>query len=166
MTSLRRPRGVSLTRNRDSFASDQPDLFQHLSEPARPAPGADLDLGPELLGAIHTALRMARTRGLSRERIVEAMNRHLPELVERPITLRQLNCWTASSKEFSEFPARYLPAFCSATDCDLPLRVLAQALGRELIDARDLVAKQLGETQAELCRLRREANALTRSLST
>lgn len=156
-------RGASLAGATAGFSSDQADLFQQLAEPATPTAPADLDLGPELLGAIHTALRLARGKGISRERVVDAMNRLLPEL-DRKITLRQLNAWTATSKEFHEFPARYLPAFCVATDCDLPQRVLAQAVGLDLVDARESAAKALGETQIQIGRLRRQAAALTRSL--
>lgn len=124
---------------------------------------SDLDIHFELLGAINTALRQARSDGMSRQRIVDAMNTLLPEM-QHPITLRQLNAWTAASKEYSEFPARYLPAFCAATDCELPVRVLAQAITHELVDACEFAAKQLGETQIEAARLRRAARALERQL--
>lgn len=154
-------RGRSRVKNGRGVSSDQPDLFQRLDE--RPAPPADLDLGPELLGAIHNALREARSRGLSRERVVDRMNALLPDIA-RPVTLRQLNAWTAQSKEFSEFPARYLPAFCAATESDLPLHVLAQALHLELIDARASVARQLGECRIEEARLRRQQRDLSRRL--
>lgn len=125
---------------------------------------ADLDIGAELLGAVSTALRLARVDGMSRERVVDAMNALLPEQ-DTQITLRQLNCWTARSKEFHEFPARWLPAFCAATGCDLPLRVLAQAIQRDLLDARGLAAAQLGETRIQSARLRRQAQALEKQLS-
>ncbi len=160
-TSLRRKPAMSPAERGDSFSSDQGDFFQQLAE--QPPVDHDLDIGPELQGAIHTALRLARGRGLSRERIVDAMNQHLPEL-DKKITLRQLNAWTAQSKEFSEFPARFVPALCVATDCDLPTRVLAQAIARDLVDAREAAAKQLGEAQVEVGRLRRQISELSRSL--
>jgi hypothetical protein len=150
------------TRHR-SLSSDQADLFQRLEQPARVSPEADMDLGPELLGAINTALREARARGLSRERVVDEMNRVLPNSTKR-ITVRQLNAWTAQSKEFHEFPARYLPAFCVATDCDLPQRVLAQAIGADLVDVRESAALRLGQSLIESARLKREQNTLKRTL--
>lgn len=152
---------VSRSNRRANFAGDQADLFQQLA--AAPAPAADLDLHYELLGAINKALRQARQHGLTRERVADRMNDLLPDL-ERAITVRQLYAWTATSKEYSEFPARYLPAFCAAVDCDLPLRVLAQALGADLVDARELAAKRLGETQIEAARLRREARSILERL--
>jgi hypothetical protein len=156
----RRP---SLLTGEKSVPTDQPDLFQCLDQPATPSAGADLDIGPELLGAINTALRLARGRGLSRERVVDAMNRLLPDL-DKPLTVRQLNGWTAASDEFREFPARFLPAFCSATDCDLPLTVLAQAIARELVDSREAAAKRLGEHHIQMARLKRELRALQQEL--
>lgn len=149
------------------FSSIQPDFFQRLERQpelcGRAPTAADLDLGPELLGAINTAIREARSHGLSRERIVDRMNTALPES-DKPITLRQLNAWTAQSKEYHEFPARYLPAFCAATECDLPLRVLANGLQLELVDRRDLLTQQLGQNLIESARLKREARFVQRQL--
>ena len=144
-----------------TITGNQPDLFQSLQQD--PQPPADLDLQQELLGAITHVIRDARSRGLGRERIVDRMNALLPDL-EKPLTLRQLNSWTAVSKEYSEFPARYLPAFCVATDSDLPLRVLAQSISRDLVDARESLAKQLGETQIQRARLARQERDIKRQL--
>lgn len=142
---------------------DQGELFSALERTA-PVTDADLDLGPELLGALNTVFREVRKEGMSRERIVDAMNKLLPDL-ERPLTLRQLNAWTARSKEYHELPARYLAAFCAATGSDLPLRVVAKALGYDLVDAREQAAKRLGETHVEIGRLRRELKQLEGALS-
>lgn len=156
-------RALSRAKAAENFSGVQGDLFQRLEEPSDPCPQADLDIHYELLGAISHCIREARSRGLSRERIVDAMNRLLPEL-ERPLTVRQLYAWTASSKEYSEFPARFLPAFCAAVGSPLPILVLARAIGRELIDAREVAAKRLGEAQIEAARLKREARELLREL--
>ncbi len=122
-----------------------------------------LDIGPELMGAINTALREARALGYSRERIVDRMNACLHDR-ERALTLRQLNSWTASSKEHHPFPLDCLAAFSWATSCAEPLRVLARALGFDLVDAREQAAKELGEMQVELARLRRKSGELTKQL--
>ena len=147
------------------FTSAQPDLFQSLeSQPVIGTANAPaLNIGLELMGALNTAIREARCHGLGRERIVERMNRALPEQ-GKPLTKRQLDCWTAASKEFSHFPAEYLPAFCWATGSDAPLRVLAQALGYELVDARERAAKRLGEAHMEAVRAKREIAQLTKTL--
>ena len=102
-----------MANGRKNFSSIQGDLFQQLAEQSalEAQQAQDLDINLELMGAINQAIREGKQRGLSRERIVERMNFCLPDL-ERSITLRQLNAWTAQSKEYHEFPARYLPAFC------------------------------------------------------
>ncbi len=150
-----------MARRKAKTTSDQLDLFQQLAEPPEAAP--DLDIHFELLGALNHAIREGKRRGLSRERVVERMNLALPEL-EKPITLRQLNAWTAASKEYHEFPMRYLPAFCQALESHLPLLALVQALGFELVDARDGVALELGQKLVAQGRLGRDINALRRKL--
>jgi hypothetical protein len=159
------PRLRSPANGRDSFASIQGDLFQRLQEPAGldNKNVGDMDVHHEFLGAVHAALKEARALGYSRERVVDRMNQALPEL-PKPITLRQLYCWTASSKEYHEMPARFVPAFCWACGSDDPLRVLAGAIGMNLVDAREAIAKRLGETQIEIARKRREAAPLAKSL--
>lgn len=156
-----KPEPSSLAKRRERFSANQGDLFRRLE--TEPVPGADLDVNFELLGAVTACLREARNRGLSRERVVDRMNALLPE-ADRPITKRQIDCWTANSKEYSEFPARYIPAFCAAVDSPLPILVLARAIGRELVDAREAQAKRLGEAQVEAARLKREALRLVKEL--
>lgn len=157
-------RGASLAKPGRSFSSNQPDLFQQLEQP--PAPPVDLDIHFELLGAITHAIREGKRKGLTRARIVDAMNLLLDVTEEEGITERQLNAWTAASKEYHHFPAQFLPAFCAVTECDLPLRVLARAIGLDLVDGREVAAKRLGESLVESARLKREQRDLARSLGT
>lgn len=153
-----------MAKRRAVSTSVQGDLFQQLEAPALAAQRAqDLDIGPELLGAVNQAIRLAKRDGLSRERIVERMNLCLPD-AERPVTLRQLNAWTAQSKEFHEFPARYLPALCWATGSLLPLLTLAQALGHDLADRRDQAALELGQKLVHQARLGRDVKLLKKML--
>ncbi|MCC7413332.1 MAG: hypothetical protein IT495_17080 [Gammaproteobacteria bacterium] len=147
-----------------NISPKQGDLFQRLESPSlEAANAADLDIGPELLGAVHAALREARGWGLSRERIVDRMNIALPEL-DRAITARQAYSWTAQSKEYHELPARYLPALCWALGSELPLRVLANALGYDLVDRRDAVALRLGQLSITRAQLTREERTLREQL--
>lgn len=139
------------------FSGDQSDLFGALETPTlQAARTVDLDIHYELLGAVNKAIRHARAElEMSREDIVETMNRLLPEL-DKPITLRQLNSWTAASKvEQHPFPLRFISAFCKATDCVEPLRIVVSVIGFALVDARDLEAKQLGEELIQVARLKR-----------
>lgn len=149
----------------DHSAPNQGDLLAALDQPAviDSPNAADLDIGPELLGAMNTAIREARSRGLSRERIVDRMNLALPERA-KAVTLRQLNAWTATSAEFHEIPARYMPAFCWATSSDAPLRVIANVLGLDLADRREAAAQRLGDNLVAEVRLKRERRVLTQVL--
>ncbi len=156
----------SLPKGRRSFSSDQAELFpSHLAAPNRlDSPNAgNLDIHHELIGACAAALKAARERTWGRDRVVDRMNEALPE-TERPITLRKLNSWMADSKEFHDFPVRYLPAFCWATGSDEPLRVLAHALGLALVDERELAVQRLGDLQVQGFRQRRETAALLKTL--
>lgn len=155
---------MSVANAKRSFTTKQGDLFQQLDITSRsPAVDVDLDINLELLGAINTALREAKAHGCGRERVVDRMNDLLPDL-PRALTLRQLNAWTAVSQEYKEFPARYLPAFCAATDCDLPMRVLVQPIGRGLVDAREIAAARLGKSLVESARLAAEQRDLKKTL--
>lgn len=154
-----------MAKRQQNFSSDQGDLFQRLDEPTlgEGREALDLDVAPELLGAVNTAIRQARQNGLSRERIVDRMNAALPDL-DKEITLRQLNSWTAKSREYHEFPARYIPAFCQATSCSLPLKALTHSLGFDLADLRDQAALRLGENLITSAQLSRERRELTQTL--
>ncbi|MBL1321527.1 MAG: hypothetical protein COA63_010780 [Methylophaga sp.] len=137
-----------MEKDEQSFTSVQPDLFQQLAdhEPEYLAANApDLDIEQEFMGAIKYALRTAKKRGLSRERIVDRMNLCLPE--ELYITKRQLDAWCAESKEYHHFPAIYLSAFIWATGGIIsPLEILSRALGLHLLDEHEQLAAQLGQS--------------------
>lgn len=148
------------------FSAVEPDFFL-AAEPSALLSQVppDLEIGAEVLGWLTRAIREARNQGLSRARIVDRMNAALPGL-ERPITERQLNAWTASSKEFHDMPARVLLAFCWACMTDMPLRALSAAGGYGLVDAKENAARELGETLIQQDALRRRRRALEQQLNT
>jgi len=131
-----------------------------LDDPGSDTP-PDLDVFDELRGAIAHAIKHAKKRGWGREQIVERMNLCMPDM-DKKITQRQLNAWTATSKEYSEFPARFLPAFCWATNCWLPLSIGPTALGLELIDTEDAKALELGRINLARASLDQQARTLKR----
>lgn len=143
-----------------------PDLFDCLAGDAvlHSANAPDLDIEVELLAAVKVALKQAKKLGQSRERIVERMNLCLP--AAQHVTLRQLNAWCAESKEFSHFPAKYLPAFIWACmGVVAPLSVIAGALGLGLLDEDEQLATELGKTlqlEAELKQRKRLLQARIR----
>lgn len=155
-----------MAKTKPKMTSDrQWELFEALSDRAviGNSNATDLDIHFELMGACHEALKHARTLGYSRERVVDRLNQALPER-QKSITLRQLNSWMAESREYHDLPARVLAAFCWATQSDLPLRVAPTACGYGLVDARENAARQLGEHQIQIARLKREVADLTKTL--
>lgn len=149
-----------MAKPKDSFTGVQADLFSRLDqEPMRTAGPVDLGLHDELRGALAGCIRRARTRGISRERLVDELNRLQPQR-HRRVTLRLVNGWTASSCEAFEMPAGDLGAFCAAVGDLTPLRVICQALGYELVDARGLAAVELGSIVAQRAALARREREL------
>lgn len=158
----RRPR-PSLEKPAPAFASNQGELFGLLAQPSvLESPNAPaLDIGPELIGALNQSIREARQLcNWSRDHIADRMALCLGQ----PVTVRQLNSWTAASREQHRFPLEFLAAFCWATRSTHPLVVVLRAIGFDLVDAREAAAKRLGEMQVEQARLRRESAALTKKL--
>jgi len=151
-----------------SFTDKQSDIFQQLETPPEEAAftdGVDLDNVMELRGAMATALKNARRRGITRERVVEEMNRFLPELPKhKRITLRKINAWMAASQEDKEFPARFISAFCAATQCNLPARVIAQTINMDISDPRELMAQEFGEIEIQRAILAKRATQLKNSI--
>lgn len=134
-----------MENNDKKITTNQPDLFQQLSdEPEYLSENAlDLDLEQEILGAIKYALRESKKIGLGRERIVERMNLCLPE--ELHVTKRQLDAWCAESQEYKRFPLVHLAAFIWATKGIVsPLEVITRALGFFLLDKNEHKAAEIG----------------------
>jgi len=150
-----------VAKTQKCFTPNQGDFFQQLDSSPFFDNAHDLDIGPELSGALNTAIRQARKMGRGRDHIVERMNQCLPDN-DKPITLRQLNAWTAKSKEYHEIPARYIPAFCWSTESVLPLLALCHAMGLDTVDQRDQMVMQLGRNIIETAQLTRQ-NKLIRN---
>jgi len=149
-----------MVRRKQLSTSIQADMFQQLAERTaiekKEAPFLDINL--ELMGAINKAIREARVNGMGREHIVDRMNLCLDKTDQ--ITLRKLNAWTAASKESHNFPARYLPAFCWATQCMLPMSMLVQCLGYQIVDGRDQLAVEYGNALLEEAQTKRKLKEL------
>lgn len=158
---------MSRVKAQRNFSTNQGDLFARMEEPpvVHRANAPDLTIAAELRGSIDAAMRRARSRGISRERIADRMNLALPG-IDRPITKRQVDSWMADSKEFHRLPAEWLPAFCWAVEDESPAEVVVRALGNEMVDAREVAAKALGDAHVEIASLRRKVGELTRRLST
>ncbi len=93
----------------------------------------------ELIVAVHGSL-------LSREEIAERMS----ALLGIPVTVRQLNGWTAESREDLRFPLQHLCAFCEVLEDWSLLRAVCGVAGFYLADKKDQVLMQLGKAYADL----------------
>jgi len=150
-----------------NFTGNTPDLFQQLDgmEPAHLAENApELDIEIEFRGAVAYCLREAKKRGQSRDRIVDRMNRCLPD-IKKPITKRMLDGWTATSQEDRPFPAVYLPAFIWACLGYLaPLDVITRVLGLHLMDEQEMTAAELGRALHEQAQVSKKKRLLLKQL--
>jgi hypothetical protein len=132
----------------NKFSGDQADIFQGLEMPAMEGPYSDLDITLDLQAACKKAYKLAERRGMSVNRLVDELNRLMPRL-HRPITQRKVYSWLALSKEDHPIPAYVIPAWCVATRCDFPLRVMANEIGFELSDQNELLAQELGHQELQ-----------------
>jgi hypothetical protein len=157
--------GLSVVKRAKDLTSEQDDMFQRLegSTLLHSENAPDLDIELELMAAIKYAMRQAKQHGIGRERIVDRMNQCLPK--EQHITLRQLNAWCAESKEFSNFPAKYLPAFVWAcSGIVAPLDVITSSIGLGLVDEEDQIAAELGNTLKMESELRQRKRLLQKRM--
>ena len=144
----------------EKVSSIQADIFASLEQdPLTSSVGEDLCIRHELRAACAKALKIARRHGKSRDRVVDEMNQLLPD-IKSPITLRKINAWQAESKEDHSWPAEYIPAFCVACECDLPLRVMANTILMDLSDQRERLAQRLGQLEIESASHAREKREL------
>ncbi len=141
-----------MTKGRKRFVSDPGQmslldlLQQERAEREAQAPGR-LNLSARLQAAIREAIRRAPK---SREAIADEM----AHLTGQPVTVHQVNNWTAESHPH-RIPAELLPAFCEATGCIEPLRILAEAAGVFTLPGPDAL-------RAEVQKLREEEQRITR----
>ena len=104
----------------------------------------------------------------SRDEIVDRMNRAgaaegLTGSRENLVTVAALDAWVAESKS-NLIPLRLLPLFCGAVESLLPLKVLADCLGAEVIDADEAKILALAKIDLEVKRLARQKRRLSQEL--
>ncbi|MCB2186985.1 MAG: hypothetical protein KQJ78_11245 [Deltaproteobacteria bacterium] len=120
--------------------------------------GPSLDVVPRLKRVMAAALRESR---LSREQVVDAMNRTLEaEGLGLRVTINSLEKWVAPSQGHV-IPLPALPVFCRVLDTSEPLSVLAAPLGAFVAGERERQLMLLGEAQVEAKQVaRKRRNAL------
>lgn len=107
--------------------------------------GPSVDIVPRLKAAMVHGLAESR---LSREQVVERMNRLLAEAgVNVAITKASLDKWVSLSSPGHLIPLRLLPAFCQVVETTAPLAVLAAPLGAVIAGPREQRLMELGRAQ-------------------
>ncbi len=119
-------------------------LRQERVERQQSLPGR-LCVSAKLLAAVKGAIKGAPK---SRETIADEMS----ELAGYDVSVHQINNWTAESHPH-RLPADLLPAFCRATECVEPLRVLCEAAGVFTLPGADAL-------RAEVQKLREQEHKL------
>jgi hypothetical protein len=125
------------------------DLLMSLQSTPEPRTEGSLDVAEKLRLSIIDAIKQSP---LSRWEIAGKMG----ELLGRDVSKFQLDAWTAESKEAYRFPAEYLPAFCSATGSQEPLRLLAQAAGMFALPGPDALRAEIQRLEEEERRIKGE----------
>lgn len=118
------------------------DMFRDPIPDTRPG---GLAMGEEVRGLLVDAIRDARDKGLSRERIADGMTRVIGE----PVTVDQLNTWTATSKRGWRFPLEYLAAFAAVTGDTSLLGRVCERLGGMYLPAREAIVAKIGMAEME-----------------
>jgi hypothetical protein len=121
--------------------------YQEESTSSRPA--GSLDIDQQLRAAVSEALKRCP---LSRWQVAGRMS----ELTGHEITKTMLDSWTAESKEDHRFPAIFLPAFCEATGCNEPLKMMGKLVGMFILPGPEALRAEIRRFEEEIIRNQKE----------
>jgi hypothetical protein len=133
-------------------------LQQEQAQRAEQTPGR-MCVSARLQAAIKYAIKQAPK---SRETLADEMT----DLVGAEVTVHQINNWTSESHPH-RIPAELIPAFCTATGCNEPLRVLAEATGVYTLPGPDALraeVQKLREEEQKVSRERKRRETFLREL--
>lgn len=126
------------------------DILQNLQVAANASPAAgSFDIDSQFRAAISEALKQC---SLSRWQVAARMS----ELTGCEITKAMLDSWTAESKEGHRFPAIFLPAFCEATGCSEPLKLLGRLVGVFILPGPEALRAEIQKIEEEINRKQAE----------
>ena len=137
-----------------------------MSEPKQlPIFGPSLNPASRIKCAMREAIKKS---GKSRDEICDRLNAIAASEGLRlgrsdKVTLSLLDAWVAESKSHI-IPVTILPAFCKATRCDLPIRILASSLGLDLVDEREAKILTLAKLDLELKKISRRKRHLQQEI--
>jgi len=137
------------TRKSDRGPSGQLE-FPELSE----AKAGSLDLDHELRAwLVRAASRSSFSRAIVAARVGELVGR-------TDLSQAVFDAWCAESKEGYRVPAAYIPALCVVLRDDGGLRIMAQALGCDVIGPQERDALDLTRKRLQLERLQDEVRTI------
>lgn len=120
------------------------DILKNYKEASTGSAAAgSFDIDRQLRAAISEALKHSP---LSRWQVAARMS----ELTGNEITKAMLDSWTAESKEDHRFPAIFLPAFCEATGCSEPLRLLGKLVGVFVLPGPEALRAEIQRIEEEI----------------
>lgn len=122
------------------------DILKNLQEEKTTnRPPGSFDIDSQFRAAISEALKGCP---LSRYQVAARMS----ELVGSEITKAMLDSWTAESKEGHRFPAIFLPAFCEATGCSEPLKLMGRLVGVFILPGPEALRAEIQRIEEEINR--------------
>lgn len=74
----------------------------------------------------------------------------MSELTGTDITKTMLDSWTANSKEGHRMPAIFVPAFCSVTKYNEPLKILGQLIGIFILPGPEALRAEIQKLAEEI----------------
>jgi hypothetical protein len=121
--------------------------YQEENIVSRPAGSFDIDR--QLRAMLSEALKHCP---LSRWQVAARMS----ELTGQEITKAMLDSWTAESKEDHRFPAIFLPAFCEATGCNEPLKMMGKLVGMFIMPGPEALRAEIRRFEEEIIKNQKE----------
>jgi hypothetical protein len=119
------------------------DILKNYQEEHMSRPAGSFDIDRQLRGVVSEALKHCP---LSRWQVAGRMS----ELTGVEITKAMLDSWTAESKENHRFPAIFLPAFCEATGCNEPLKMMGKLVGMFIMPGPEALRAEIHRIEEEI----------------
>lgn len=138
----------------------QADFFEALTNDPLDAENAPiLDFSLDMIAVVK---QCERNSGLLRPQIVDRINLCLRD-TGHVVSSVAYNKWMGAS-QVNNIPAHILPAICWALNSAAPLEMLAQSIGRKVIDMRGDAMRQMTEMNLSIAAQQKEAKQLQKTM--
>jgi hypothetical protein len=140
---------VKLKQKIDPRQASLFDVLKKYQEEHMSRPAGSFDIDRQLRGTVSEALKHCP---LSRWQVAGRMS----ELTGYEITKAMLDSWTAESKEDHRFPAIFLPAFCEATGCIDPLKMMGKLVGMFILPGPEALRAEIHRIEEEIIKKQKD----------